>query len=69
MLQSFQKLKDEASKFYNKLGNLSPQFAVFLCIHSMEETELEAFSLENIASKMDNISIMQFWIFNQQKWF
>ena len=27
-----------------------------LCIRSEEETELEAFSLENIASKMDNIS-------------
>ena len=27
-----------------------------LCIHSEEEAELEAFSLENIDSKMDNIS-------------
>ena len=58
MLQSFQKLKDEVTKFYNKLDSVSPYFA-----------ELEAFSLENIASKMDNTSIMQFWIFNQQKSF
>ena len=27
-----------------------------LCLHSEKETELEAFSLENIVSKMDNIS-------------
>ena len=57
VLQSFPKLKDEeVSKFYNKLHYVSPQSAVLLCIHSEEETELEAFSLENIASKMDNIS-------------
>ena len=35
---------------------VSPQSAFLLCIHSEEGTELEAFSLENIASKMDNIS-------------
>ena len=57
VLQSFRKLKDEeVSKFYNKLHNVSPQSAVLLCIHSEEETELEAFSLDNIASKMDNVS-------------
>ena len=52
VLQSFRKLKDEdVSKFYNKLHDVSPQSAVLLCIHSEEETVLEAFSLENIASK------------------
>ena len=57
VLQSFQKLKDEeVSKFYYKLHDVSPQSAVLLCIHSEEEAELEAFSLENIDSKMDNIS-------------
>ena len=57
MLQSFRKLKDEdVSKFYNKLHDVNPQSAVLLCIHSEEETDLEAFLLENIASKMDNIS-------------
>ena len=40
----------------NKLHHVGPQSAVLLCIHSEEETELEVFSLENIASKMDNIS-------------
>ena len=57
VLQSFRKLKDEdVSKFYNKLHDVSPQSAVLLCIHSEEETVLEAFSLENIASKIDNIT-------------
>ena len=57
MLQSFWKLKDEeVSKFYNKLHVISPQSAVLLCIHSEEEPELEAFSLENVAIKMNNIS-------------
>ena len=57
VLQSFRKLKDEeVSKFYNKLHDVSPQSAVLLYIHSEEETELETFSLENIATKMDNIS-------------
>ena len=57
MLQSFRKLKDEeVSKFYNKLHDVSPQSAVLSCIHSEEEIELEEFSLENIASKRDNIS-------------
>ena len=57
VLQSFQKLKDEeVSKFYNNLHDASPQSAVLLCIDSEEETELEAFSLEKIASKMDNVS-------------
>ena len=57
VLQSFPKLKDEeVSKFCNKLHDVSPQSAVLLCSHSEEETELEAFSLENTASKMSNIS-------------
>ena len=57
VLQSFRKLKDEeVSKFYNKLHDVSPQSAVLSCIHSEEEIELEEFSLENIASKRDNIS-------------
>ena len=57
VLQSFQKLKDEeVSKFCIKLHDISPQSTVLLCIHPEEETELEAFSLENIASKMDDIS-------------
>ena len=43
-------------KHVNKLNHVGPQSAVLLCIHSEEETELEVFSLENIASKMDNIS-------------
>ena len=46
----------EVSKFYNKLYDVSPQTAVLLSIHSEEETELEAFSLKNIASKMGNTS-------------
>ena len=57
VLQSFRKLKDEeVSKFYSNLHDVSSQSAVLLCIHSEEETELEALPLENIASKMDNIS-------------
>ena len=56
VLKSFQKLKDEVLKFYNKLHDVSLQSAVLLCINSEEETVLEAFSLENIASKIDNIS-------------
>ena len=51
-----QKLKDEeVSKFYNNLHDVSPQSAVLLCIHSDEETELETFLLENIASEMNNV--------------
>ena len=57
VLQSFQRLKDEeVSQFYNNLHYVSPQYAVLLCIPSEEETELEPFSLDNIASKMDNVS-------------
>ena len=42
--------------FYSNLHDVNQQSAVLLCIHSKEETELEAFLLENIASKMGNAS-------------
>ena len=56
-LQGLHKLKHkEVSKFYINVHNVSPQSGVLLCIHFEEETKLDAFSLENIAYKMGNVS-------------
>ena len=55
--KNFPKLKDEKVYiFYSNLHDVNQQSAVLSCIHSKKETELEAFLLENIASKMSNAS-------------
>ena len=55
-LQGLHKLKHKVSKFYINVHNVSPQSGVLFCIQFEEETKLDAFSLENIAYKMGNVS-------------